>query len=321
MPDIDKNLFAGREQITAAEWATLVSTSMGQQAVAELLESSGWDRKAAGCVGLKLSPDNSSILSGQLAIAGKWKDGKERIHAAKLFPGIGDNVFLELGLDDLSVFRFAANEMWSEVVPGDSVPHKFVEVSKDGERELDVAELEPVDGGTFSIRVITSLAKKCGMKWGIWLEVSIMMFPGTEEQMADWATSYDEPNFPGIKLADSDVVILPTAGKGKGSLKGKAWGCPIAPALVPGAPVAEVPINLAAKDVAAAVGSLLNLGCLAESCTHSASMYKRWDLFRTQPADAVRRPAEKSWPGRATPATASKGNVSRYFIWNIWNTI
>lgn len=313
MPDIDKNLFAGREPVSAAEWASLASTSLGQQALAELLEESGWDQQAAGCIGLKLSPDNSSVVSGRLALAGKWKNGTERLHAAKLFPGIGDNVFLEVKLADLSIFCFADNEMWSGILHGDSVPHKFIEVIGETERVLNAADLEPVDGGVFSMKIVTSLAKKCGVKWGIWLEVAIMVFPGTDEQMADWSPIYDDPNFPGIKMADGDIPVLPIAGRGKASLNGKAWGCPVAPVIIPGASVAEVPIQLAAKDVAAAVGALLNLGCLAESCTHSASMYKRWDRFRTHPADAIRRPAEKSWPSRTSPPTASKGKTV-YFI-------
>ena len=42
MPDIEKAAFGGRDPITGAEWSTLSTPSMGQQAVEEFLEAQGW---------------------------------------------------------------------------------------------------------------------------------------------------------------------------------------------------------------------------------------------------------------------------------------
>ena len=159
MPDIEKAAFGGRDPITGAEWSTLSTPSMGQQAVEEFLEAQGWDQRAAGVVGLKLSPDNSKIMAARLALVGNWQDEPMHMQAKKLWTDAPENLSLEVTLNNLAAFRFADGDMWSGFVAGDSVRHKFVETTADGPKEPTDEELAT---------------------WGVQLEGS--MQPGKNQQ-------------------------------------------------------------------------------------------------------------------------------------------
>ena len=116
MPEIERAAFSGKDAITGPEWATLSITSMGQQAVEEFLEAHGWDQRAAGVVGLKLSPDNSKVMAANLALVGNWQEEPMHIQAKKLWTDAPENLSLEVTLNNLSIFRFAAGNMWSGFV-------------------------------------------------------------------------------------------------------------------------------------------------------------------------------------------------------------
>ena len=69
MPDIEKSLFSGQENISNAEWATLTVPDMSDANVSEFLEGGGWDGNVAGVVGLQLATDNSRPTAARLANA------------------------------------------------------------------------------------------------------------------------------------------------------------------------------------------------------------------------------------------------------------
>lgn len=306
MPDLDKALFAGKDQISPAEWASLTTSDMNQRAVAEFLESYGWDQRAAAHVGLKLAADNTSVVAAQLALAGKWRDGPIRFQASKIFEKAPANVCLEIDIGCLSTFRFAPNEMWSDTIAGDKFKHTYVDTAAEGRAVLTADKLEEYEITAFSIRAVTSIAKSSGAKCGVWLTVTILAFPATEDAMLELSPLASDPAWPGIRLSEGDVAILPPAGRGKTALGGKAWGSPITPGLVMGAPWQDAPGPLAARDVAAAIGGLLNRGCPADASVGSGSLSKKWDKLRATPADMRRKKPEKTWP-TGTAATAKTG--------------
>jgi hypothetical protein len=71
MPDIEKSLFSGQENISNAEWATLTVPDMSNANVSEFLEGGGWDGNVAGVVGLQLATDNSRPMVARFALAGR----------------------------------------------------------------------------------------------------------------------------------------------------------------------------------------------------------------------------------------------------------
>ena len=142
---------------------------MGQQVVEEFLEAQGWDQRAAGVVGLKLSPDNSRIMAARLALVGNWQDEPLRMQAKKLWTDAPDNLSLEVTLNNLATFMFADGNMWSGFMAGDSVRHKFMETAVDGPREPADEELMNWGIREFSLKAVCSLAKTSSARWGIWL--------------------------------------------------------------------------------------------------------------------------------------------------------
>ncbi len=64
--------------------------------------------------------------------------------------------------------------------------------------------------------------------------------------------------------------------EGRQRCTGRPGGCPIAPALQTGEPWTEGAGPLKPAEVMAAVGSLLNVGVLADSSLNEESMRKKW---------------------------------------------
>lgn len=114
------------------------------------------------------------------------------------------------------------------------------------------------------------------------------------------------PAWAGIKLAEGQVPVLPSATKKASPFGKKEWGAPIAPIVVTGVPWEAAPGPLNQQSVWEALRTLLNNGCSADSSTTSEGVQKKWDKQQ-----ATRKPAEKSWPEREAQkekAPAKKGN-------------
>ena len=308
MPDIDKVLFSGQENISSAEWAALSTPDMGEASVAEFLEGTGWDGNVAGVVGLQLSADNSRPTAARFAMAGQWSDRPNRIQAQKVFAEAPADWLLEVNLPNMGLFNFADGSMASEYVGGDALECQFYTVVEGEKKMVDDEQLGEKGISYFSLRAVCSLAKTCGAKWGIWVTATILIFPEGQDAMKGLSAAAAEAAWPGVKFAEGDVKILPEAGRGKAALNGKAWGCPVAPALQTGAPWAEAAGPLKPADVMAAVGSLLNVGVLADSSLNEESMKRKWAKIQRGGPDSMKaRKAEKSWP----KATANIGAVAK----------
>ena len=128
MPDIEKSLFSGQENISNAEWATLTVPDMSDANVSEFLEGGGWDGNVAGVVGLQLATDNSRPTAARFALAGRWSDRPNRIQAQKIFAEAPADWLLEINLPNMGLFHFADGNMVSEYVGGDALECQFYTV-------------------------------------------------------------------------------------------------------------------------------------------------------------------------------------------------
>ena len=174
-------------------------------------------------------------------------------------------------------------------------------------KEVDDADLGEKGIGYFTLRAVCSLSKTCGQKWWMWATVTILIFPECEDAMKGLTAAAGDAAWPGVKFAEGDVKILPEAGRGKGALNGKAWGCPVAPALQVGAPWAEAAGPLKTADVRAAIGSLFGTGTLADSSLNEESMRKKWAKIQRAPDSMKAKRPEKTWPKMA----ANIGTVAK----------
>ncbi len=311
MPVIDQQLFAGTDKLTEADWPSLSAPDISNRSLEKILEQHGWEHKGAAAIGLKLSADNTSVMAARLAILGSW-DQKIQLQAKKVFAKADEGTILEVELTDLGVFRCKEGEMWSQFVPQAGFKASY---SRDG-RALEQEELERQGIQELSARAVMHLSKDCGLKWGIWIKVTILVFPLCDETMRAISEDTANPAWPGVKLAEGQVPLLPACGKGKKVFGGKNWGCPIAPILTPGVPWEAALGPLDKATVAEACGALLNGGSLPEALLTAEAIEKRWEVLLANPGTVQEKAAEKLWPAagrvpREEP-TAKKGNQN-YF--------
>ena len=205
MPDIEKSLFSGQENISTAEWATLTVPDMSDANVSEFLEGSGWDGNVAGVVGLQLAADNSRPTAARFALAGRWSDRPNRIQAQKIFADAPADWLLEINLPNMGLFHFADGSMVSEYVGGDALECHFYTVV-DGEKTGVDDELLGEKGiSYFTLRAVCSLAKTCGAKWWMWATVTILIFPECKDAMVEISPAATEAAWPGVKFTEGDV--------------------------------------------------------------------------------------------------------------------
>jgi hypothetical protein len=213
MPELDKNLFSGNDKLSAEEW-DMLSFSGGYQSVAEFLGRFGWDGRAAGCVNLHLSADNKKVESARFLLAGRWSDEPLRCQACKIWPDAGQHVILEIDLDNLSMFRFTEGEMSSDLIDGAAIKYRFIAAGQDGsERELDEEEYSAVGVGNFCLKAVASIAKSSGAKFGIWIQVTMLVMPGTQDAVVAISSLATNASWPGIKWSDGEMPMLPATGK------------------------------------------------------------------------------------------------------------
>jgi hypothetical protein len=89
-------------------------------------------------------------------------------------------------------------------------------------------------------------------------------------------------------------------------MKGKAWGCPVGPAIVPGVSWAAAPGPLDAAEVRRAIGALLNEGVQPEASTSAEGVNKKWEKLAKAPGELKTRKAAVSWPAEKKPAGKGK---------------
>ncbi len=168
MPEIDRQLFRGKDLLDLEDWQKVSAPDLSPRSVGQVLERHEWSGKAAATVGVKLSADNTEVESARLVLAGSW-GSVLKIQAHKLFSGADEDVILEIELPDLAVFRCADGDMCSRYIPQEAVKYQF----KQGEKIITEEEDTMQQGiGDFSLRLIAGLSKACGLKYGIWLQVT-----------------------------------------------------------------------------------------------------------------------------------------------------
>jgi hypothetical protein len=79
-------------------------------------------------------------------------------------------------------------------------------------------------------------------------------------------------------------------------MKGKAWGCPIGPAIVPGVSWAAAPGPIDEAEVRRAIGALLNEGVLPETSMSAEGVNKKWEKLARAPGELRTRKMTVSWP-------------------------
>ncbi len=307
MPTITSALFVGECKVDTSDWKKISVPGFGPRQVSEFLETFGWDGSAAASVGLRMAADNESVTAARLSIVGCWAPQPARVQAQKLWARAPADIWLEIDLQDIGTFRFADNDMASCYIPDVAVKHNFTTQGEDGQQKtLSDEEVTANNITPFALRAACGLSSASSATDGVWLTCAVVVYPASEEEMAALSTAYKSPAWPGIKLAEGDLPILPRAGKNHPALNGKEWGCPITPALIPGAPWEETGKKLEQTTVTAAIGNLLNSGQFPNCAASADSLKKKWDTAQRAPEKLTYRKPEVTWPATHPSTAANK---------------
>ncbi len=304
MPSITMALFAAESAVDTSDWKKLSVPGLGPRQVGEFLEGFGWDGSAAASVGLKMAADNLSVAAARLSVVGTWSTAPTLLQAQKLWSRAPANIWLEVDLRDMGAFRFGDGEMVSKYIPDIAIKHKFIIQGEDDQKkELSDEEVSAAGITPFTVRAACGLSSACSAKNGIWLNCIVLVYPATEEELKELSAASKSPAWPGMKLAEGDIPMLPQAGRGKPALNGKEWGCPVTPAVVPGAPWDATGKDFQQGAATAAIGCLLNQG-LFPSCPASAdSLRQKWEAAQRAPDKLGGKKPETTWPAHM-PSTA-----------------
>ncbi len=116
MPLINRQLFAGTDKLSGADWESISAPDISGSSLAKLLDQYGWEKKGAAAIGLRLEPDNTSVEAARVVLLGSWGK-KVQLQAKKLFLDAAEDTLLEVELPDLNIFRFKEGDMWSQFIP------------------------------------------------------------------------------------------------------------------------------------------------------------------------------------------------------------
>ncbi len=84
MPEIDRQLFKGKDQLLVEDWQKVSAPDLSPKSVGEVLFKCSWSGKAATTVGVQLTADNTTAEGAKLLLAGSWGSGL-KLQAKRLF--------------------------------------------------------------------------------------------------------------------------------------------------------------------------------------------------------------------------------------------
>jgi hypothetical protein len=287
MPCLDKNLFSGQHGIDSnireKECRNFTSD------IDEKLKDCGWDGSAAGCIGLKLSADNSRIENGIFMTRGCISDEWTELNAKKIWPDITGNLALFLRFPKAEVFYFSDGGLASDLTAQEEVEHGMFIVG-DNRQPTPVLEASYSDWGIgeFSLRMLCTLSKNSSAEKGLLIKYTILLYPESKQHLIDNFELAQSPAWPGIKVTEGEFPMLP-----KPLVK---WRCPVNPLIMPGMPFAETQRMPAPDDVRAAVAAVMSRNFLPETGRSGSAILARWKKISDRAKELVAKPGPVSWP-------------------------
>lgn len=280
---LDGNLFAGGAAVSERDVSNAETANYSSD-VDAALKRFGWKGELAAAIVLALNGTNTGVLEGRVVIRGKPIEKTCKVDAVKIWQNAEHGTVLE----DFSMFNFSEGGLSSGYVDGEAIVHSFTAAEEGHLRVLLAGDLEEDGIGPFCLRMICQLSKDCSLDRGIWLSYAVLLFPGTVAEMAARGPVAVSPNWPGIKVAEGEMPVLP-----KPSI---AWRCPILPLLVPGTPFDVEPTAPSAQTLRVAVAGIMSRAVAPDACKNAASLFNKWaKLEKRREVLRVKEPAVE-WP-------------------------
>ena len=285
MPPMEKSLFETGHTIGRDDLKKLEVENSGE-AVAEGLRRFNWDGQAAGCLVLLLSPDNSTVSSGEFAARGRLSKDDHKWEASKIWGTAEAGLLLTLQLPDAGAFTFSEGGLCSDYLDMENVEHCVTTTGRGGQLVLQ-ANYKDKGVGAFCLR-LTCHIQRASARNGVSLGFSVLLFPGTSEEVcniSEWARS---PSWPGLKVAEGEMPLLPNPSS--------PWGCPTLPFLQTGSPWIGNPTLPPMEELRGRIGAIMATSEPADTCKTRKTLMGRWERYTNNPDEFVPKRSPLTWP-------------------------
>jgi hypothetical protein len=281
---MDKGLFTGSAAIAGADLSPL-EVANGAEAVDEALRRFDWAGLPAGCVVLQLSPDNSSVASGLFAARGALQK-EYKIEAAKIWASADPGLLLTAQVPDASHFVFTSGGLASDYLDMGDVEHCVTTTGRNPQLLLQ-SHYKDKGVGNFCVRLVCSI-QKASARHGVTLGFTVLIYPGSSEELLNMSDLANSPSWPGLKMADGEMALLP--------LPTSPWGCPLLPLLLWGA-TAGANTNFPSMDeLREKIGWLMTTSEPADCCKTRKALMSKWERFCNNPDDFTSKKSQLTWP-------------------------
>ena len=248
----------------------------------------GWAGDLAACVVLSLSGDNTTVLEGCLVVRGKPRAKDCQIEASKVWQGAEQGVLLTVSLADMQAFGFSAGGLCSDFVDGEQIVHHFAATGEGRPRVLLAGEAREKGIGAFCLRLVCQVAKDCNVEKELALSYVLMIFPGTVAAMAEKGPATNGPGWPGIKLTEGEMQILPKPAV--------LWRCPILPLIIPGTPLSQEPVIPQPAALREAIAGIMRKAGILDCCKSAASLANKWQKLERKKEELRLKEPAMVWP-------------------------
>jgi len=285
MAPIDKELFRRGEPIEGEDVLKLQVLN-GEEAVDAALKRFGWTGRAAGCIILRLGADNRSATAGQFAARGRLAREEVRLDAAKIWKDAEAGYTLSIKIPDGGQFGFGGGGLCSDFLDDGGVEHCVTASGRGGQAVLQ-DERADKGIGAFCLRLVCHIVRAT-RKSGVTLAYSVLIYPGSAEEVTDVSDLAGSPSWPGIKAADGEMPLLPFAAT--------RWGCPVLPLIRTGSPWEEEPVLPEPEELIARISWIMATSEPPEVCKTKKSLLSRWQKYSENPDEFTAKRGPLSWP-------------------------
>jgi hypothetical protein len=285
MPPIERSLFDGGQAIGEDDLRRL-EIENNAEAVDEALKRFEWSGQAAGCTVLQLAPDNKSVSSGQFAVRGQLSKEDFKWEAAKIWGGAEQGLLLTIQLPDGSGFNFSGGGMCSDYLDMQNVEHCLTTTGRNAQLVLQ-QNYKDKGVGAFCMRMICHL-QRASVRNGVTLGYTILLFPGTSEEVlnvSEWAKS---PSWPGLKVLEGEMPLLPAPSS--------PWKCPTLPLLQTGSPWDANATTPTMEELREKVAWIMATSEPGDHCKTRKTLMARWEKYTNQPDEFNPKRSPLTWP-------------------------
>jgi hypothetical protein len=285
MAPVDKALLSGSEVIPIEDLQKLEIRNYSG-AVDYALQQFKWNGRAAGCLVLQLSPDNADIAAGQFVARGRLAREDVKVEANKLWAEADNNTILTIKVPDGGAFTFGDGGLCSDYLDNDQLEYQVGSGGR-GSQTIPQAEYGEKGIGAFCVRMVCHLTRVT-VKSGVILTYTVLVFPGSAEEVESVSELAQSPSWPGLKLVDGELTLLPLATS--------KWGCPVIPLLLTGSPWEDECSHPPFKDMRTKIDWILTTSEPPDVCKTRKALLSKWQRYAQNPDEFVTRRSPLTWP-------------------------